>query len=162
MEEQVNEKTIGIMIRTGETAGRALYYGAKNLVAGWQQKGTVQPTPKREKSIGAKVKVKDLLKDNSDVQIVDIRKEGLKDFEKYARKYHVRYAVERDRKTKPPTYYIFFRGKDGEVINQALSHFVKDQMERAEKRGSIKEKLTHFLEQAAKQPKKSRNKEQVR
>lgn len=36
MEEQVNEKTVGIMISTTEKAGRALFQGAKRVISKYE------------------------------------------------------------------------------------------------------------------------------
>ena len=122
MEEQVNEKTVGIMISTTEKAGRALFQGARGLLASMRYQNTYSKG-----------------KENA-----------------------VRYAVEKDKKTIPPTYYIFFRGKDGEAINKALSHFVKDQMEKEEKKDGVKVALEKGLGHVKKQPKKTKNKQQIR
>lgn len=40
MEEQVNEKTVGIMISTTEKAGRALFQGARGLLASMRYQNT--------------------------------------------------------------------------------------------------------------------------
>ena len=162
MEEQVNKKTVGIMISTTEKAGRALFQGARGLLASMRYQNTYSKGKENAVKFPFKTNVKDLMKEGGDVQILDIKKEGLKDFEKYARKYGVRYAVDKDKKTIPPTYYIFFRGKDGEAINKALSHFVKDQMEKEEKKDGVKVALEKGLGHVKKQPKKTKNKQQIR
>ena len=150
------------MIQTSEGAGRALYYAAKDLVGRFQRQGAAKSPKSHDMFIGSKMSLKAIHKGNEEIKVLDIKTDGVRDFEKYARKYGVKYAIERDKATNPPTYYIFFKAKDAEVINCALNHFVKDQMERAEKKVGIKEILAKCLEQVKQQPKKTKNKEQIR
>ena len=72
-----------------------------------------------------RVKVKDLVKDGSGVSPVEIMDEKIRAFEKLARSNGVRYAIKKDKTTVPPTYIVFFRAKDAEMIDRTMKEFVK-------------------------------------
>ena len=99
MEQEVNMKTTCIAIQSSEKAGQAFMRGLNGFVE--KQKSVIRSAGSTNKSApnkevaGKIVKVKDLRKDGSQVEYVDMGNDELKNFRKYARKYGVTYSMEK-------------------------------------------------------------------
>ena len=63
------------------------------------------------------MKVDRLVREGEGVSSIEIKDNSIREFEKLARKNGIRYAVKKDKSTSPPTYFIFFKGKNAEVID---------------------------------------------
>ena len=68
---------------------------------------------------------------------------NIKSFERVAKKYRLDFALKKDSSTKPPTYYVFFKGQDTEMMNLAFKKYLGVQMNKKDK-PSIMKKLMHF------------------
>lgn len=55
---------------------------------------------------------------------IEITDNNIKSFLDVAKKYDVSYALKRDSSTSPPTYHIFFTGRDTETLNRAFKEYV--------------------------------------
>lgn len=88
------------------------------------------------------------LKKNSDIRKVDegITREVMKYFDKSCQKYGVTYSAVVDKSNpKDPAYYIFFKGKETPVIEQALKEAYKEYVqEQAKPHISVRAKLAFF------------------
>lgn len=166
MEQEVNTKTICIMIQSAEKAGAVFERGLSKFIE--EQKNLQSSNRQIKKSTkgtlqgGKTVRIKDLTKDGSQVEFVDMGKDSMKDFRRYARKYGVTYSMEKNKETNPPTYLMYFKAKDGVLINKAISSYVADRIKEADKEETIGEKLIEAKEKVSLQPEKIRNKEKVR
>ncbi|MCM1128123.1 MAG: PcfB family protein [Lachnospiraceae bacterium] len=88
------------------------------------------------------------LEKNSDIKKVDegITRDVMKYFDKSCRKYGVSYSAVVDKANpKEPAYYIFFKGKETPVIEQALKEAYKEYVqEQAKPHASVRAKLAFF------------------
>lgn len=88
------------------------------------------------------------LEKNSEIKKVDegITKDVMKYFDKSCRKYGVTYSAVVDKSNpKDPSYYIFFKGKETPVIEQALKEAYKEYVqEQAKPHISVRAKLAFF------------------
>ena len=165
MEQEVNMKITCIAIKTGEEAGKAFLTALSNFNLKVKESELMKKRTKTNqvKEHGGKmVKVKDLRKDGSQIEFVDMGNDELKNFRRYARKYGVTYSMEKNKESDPPTYLIFFKAKDSQLITRAVSEYVKDMMTEKDKEEGIKHKLSIAKEKMNSQVKKVRNKEQIR
>lgn len=90
------------------------------------------------------------LEKNSDVKKVEsaLEKDVMKHFDNACKKYGVTYTAVMNKKGKTPTYYVFFKGKETEVIEQCMKEAYKEYMEgRKRPRISIRAKLDFFRKQ---------------
>lgn len=55
---------------------------------------------------------------------IEITDNNIKSFLDVAKKYDVSYALKRDSSTSPPTYHVFFTGRDTETLNRAFKEYV--------------------------------------
>ena len=85
-----------------------------------------------------KVSVKKLMGEGVGVSSIEITDNNIKSFERVARKYHVDFAIKKDKTTNPPKYVVFFKGRDTDVLAQAFKEFVYGN-EKKKGRSSIRE-----------------------
>ena len=161
MQEEVENKTVNLAIKTTKVSVRILYKGLKAFM-NHQKKKAVQ----KVSTIIGEQSVKELIGQGQGVSSMPIGDSGVKDFKKICNKYGVDFAIVRDKATDLSQYTVFFKAKDADAITNVLKEYVTKQMKKQQKkqRPSILEKLKKFKDIVAKTPKKEkeRRKEQER
>lgn len=158
MQQEVEERTVGLAVQSTKMSAnlfmRAIQHYLRKVET--HKNSNISQSSK-------KVNVKDIIKDGAGVSNVEIQDNSIKQFERLAKKNGVRYAIKKDKSTTPPTFYIFFKSKDAEMIEYTMRQFTKKQLNKG-KEPVIKQKLQHFKEVVASQvtQNKIRNKEKVR
>ena len=89
--------------------------------------------------------VKKLVGQNQGVSNVELSGEDIKAFERVARKYGVDYAVKKV-KGDALRFLIFFKARDADALNAALSEYT-DQKMRGKEHSKLREKLRVPIEQ---------------
>ena len=161
MQEEVENKTVNLAIKTAKVSVRVLYKGLKAFMNHQKKKAVQKDSP----LIGEQ-SVKELIGQGQGVSSMPIGDSGVKDFKKTCNKYGVDFAIVRDKVADPPQYTVFFKAKDADAITNVLKEYATKQMRKQQKkqRPSILEKLKKFKDIVAKTPKKEkeRRKEQER
>ena len=157
-------KSINIAVKVSKPTLKAFMKALKLIVG--------KPTKAIGKAVGEKIhptkgkqSVKTLIRQGQGVSSIPLVDEGLKDFQKIAKKYGVDFAVVKDKNVEPPEYTIFFKAKDMDVVTRILQDYSDKQMKKASKeRPSVLDKLKKFKEIVAAIPKKvaEKKKEKVR
>lgn len=70
-----------------------------------------------------KISVKELVGQGMGASSIEVTDNNIKYFERVAKKYNVDFSVKKDKAISPPKYIVFFKGKDADVITQALRGF---------------------------------------
>ncbi|MBP5607915.1 MAG: PcfB family protein [Lachnospiraceae bacterium] len=166
MQEEVENKTVNIAVKTGKLTASVLYRALRAYL---------QNAAKEIDDIDAvKVKkgrqsVKELIGQGEAVKSADIDDIGLKDFKKTVNKYGVDFAIVKDKKADPSKYVVFFKAKDSDVIHGLMQEYTKKTMnmdgeakETKEVKPSILQKLKNFIKEVASTPHKEKKKEQTR
>jgi hypothetical protein len=170
MQERVNEKTVGIAVQATKMTARILARVASAYVHHVKEKRREKAVDKRndparyKHNQAGKVKIKTLMKEGDGISNVEIKDDNIRVFERLARKNGIRYAIKKDRSTQPPTFYIFFKGKNAEVIEATLREFTKTKLTKPAKH-PIHDRLKKYKErvrEAAAVIAKDRNKDKVR
>jgi len=73
------------------------------------------------------------------VQIFNMAKTSMKDFEKIFKKLGIDYAIKKDKTQEPPRYVVFFKAKDNEVLKEALAEYATLQEQKKEKKSAREE-----------------------
>ena len=163
MQEEVNDKTIALCVRTGRmTTGvlksammmvlREKYYRARY---GAKRKEKPQVTVHGKKSM------KQLMNEGSELSNIEITDNNIKSFEKVARKYHIDYSLKKDSSMEPPRYMVFFRAKDVDVMTAAFREYTGLSMSKEQKK-SVTQKLQKAIEKSISHRERDRNKEKNR
>ena len=139
MQEQANEKSVALVVRTAKMTASAFarvckwYIRHRNVVKHDRLLEKRYDPSLQKINQPRKIMVKELVKEGAGVASVEIKDEKIRQFERIARRNGVRYAIKKDKSTTPPTYIVFFKAKDGEVIDRTMKEFLK----RSIKKGNI-------------------------
>ena len=159
MQEEVENRTINLAISTTRLTARSIIAGIRKYL---QHREKVKARKGiRDTAVHGKQSVKQLMGQNQGATNVEIDKDGIRDFERLARKYGVDFAVRKDKSVDPPRYLVFVRSKDAD----ALDAICKEHQARSltkDKKPSVLAQLKKFKEMVAAIPRKVREKKQER
>ena len=159
MQEEVENGTINLAISTTRLTARSIIAGIRKYLQ-HREKVKARKGP-RDTAVHGKQSVKQLLGQNQGATNVEIDKDGIRDFERLAKKYGVDFAVRKDKSVDPPRYLVFVRSKDAD----ALDAICKEHQARSltkDKKPSVLAQLKKFKEMVAAIPRKVREKKQER
>ena len=140
MQDEINEKTIALYIKTGKLTAQTLQKAVKLLLA--QMKKQTGKAPHGKQTL------KQLMKQNTGVSNIEITEGNIKAFESTAKKYGIDFALKKDTTESPPRYLVFFKGRDADALTAAFKEFSAKKLSR-EKKPSIRKLLSTFKEKAA-------------
>lgn len=139
MQDEINEKTIALYIKTGRLTAETLQKAMKALLS--------QGRKQIEKPPHGKQTLRQLMKQNTGVSNIEITGENIKAFESTAKKYGIDFALKKDATESPPRYLVFFKGRDADVLTAAFKEFSAKKLTQ-EKRPSIRKLLSAFRDKA--------------
>ena len=139
MQDEINEKTIALYIKTGKLTAQTLQKAMKTLLA--------QMKKQKGKAPQGKQTLKQLMKQNTGISNIEITEGNIKAFESTAKKYGIDFALKKDTTESPPRYLVFFKGRDADVLTAAFKEFSAKKLTQ-EKKPSIR-KLLSTLKEAA-------------
>ena len=116
--------------------------------------------PKRYRG---KQTVKQLISQDQGATSMLVGDEGIKDFQRIAKRYGVDFAITKDKFADPPKYTVFFKAKDLEALEAVMNEFEQVKAFKKE-RPSVLHQLEFYKEKAKEQAVKAkiRVKEMVR
>ena len=158
MQEEVENRTVNLAITTTRLTVRTIIAGIRKFLQ-YQEKKKAQKV--RDPAVHGKQSVKKLLGQNQGAANAEIEKEGIKDFERLAKKYGVDFAVRKDKSVDPPRYFVFVRAKDSDALDAICKEHQARALTKNEK-PSVLAQLKKFKEIVAAIPKKVREKKQER
>ena len=141
MQDEINEKTIALYIKTGKLTAQQLQKAMKALLAQMKKQHDKQKIPHGKQTL------KQLMKQNAGVSNIEITKDNIKAFESTAKKYGIDFALKKDSTETPPRYLVFFKGRDADALTAAFKEFSAKKLDR-EKKPSIRKALAAFREKA--------------
>lgn len=139
MQDEINEKTVALYIKTGKLTAEMLQKAMKALLAKGKQQISEQPHGKQT--------LKQLMRQNAGVSNIEITDSNIKAFESTAKKYGIDYALKKDTTEQPPRYLVFFKGRDADVLTAAFKEFSAKKLTQ-EQRPSIRKALAAFRDKA--------------
>ena len=135
MQEEIEHKTVNFAISTVKLSARTLLKGAQFFLRQYDKSASQ-----------GKQSMNRLIRQNRGVTNLEIEKTGIKDFDRYAKRYHIDYAIQKDLSCTPPRYLIFFKARDADALNAALSEYTSQKM-RGKEHDRLREKLRAPIEQ---------------
>ena len=159
MQEEVENKTVNLAVKTSKVTAQVLYKGLKDFINHQKKKQTMKAEQKNEPVKGEQ-SVKELIGQGQGVSSMPIGDVGVKDFKKICNKYGVDFAIVKDKTQDPPQFTVFFKAKDADAITQVLKEYTAKQMKKQQRqmKPSILEKLKKFKDIVAKTPRKEKEK----
>ena len=158
MQEEVENRTINLAISTTRLTARSIIAGIRKYL---QHREKVKAKKGRDPAVHGKQSVKKLLGQNQGAANAEIEKEGIKDFERLAKKYGVDFAVRKDKTVDPPRYFVFVRAKDADALDAICKEHQARSMTK-DRKPSVLAQLSKFKNLVASVPKKIREKKQER
>ena len=150
MQEEVEHKTVNFAISSTKLTARTLLRGMQFLLRQYDKHASQ-----------GKQSMKRLMQQNRGVTNVEIQKTGIKNFDRYAKRYHIDYAIQKDLSCTPPRYLIFFKAQDTDALNAAFKEYSASVLSKTE-RPSVLAKLHNLAQTIANLPDKVRHKEEER
>ena len=99
MQEEIEHKTVNLAISTTKLSARTLLRGMQFLLRQYDKHASQ-----------GKQSMKRLVRQNHGVTNVEIQKTGIKDFDRYAKRYHIDYSIQKDLSCTPPPVSDLFQG----------------------------------------------------
>lgn len=130
MQEEVDSKTIALVINSAKLTGRLFISAVRKFLEHNKNKNAVIPHGKQT--------VKQLIGQNQGVTSFESNDPDIKAFDRVARKYGVDYAVKKVRDDGKAKYIIFFKGRDNDAVTSAFKEYTAKSMEKAKKPSVLK------------------------
>ena len=169
MQEEVNEKTVALIIRSGKLSAEALKVALVQLTREMEKSRNKKSSQKEQRKSQApdkstfqgKTTLKKMMQEGSQLTNIEITDNNIKSFEKVARKYGIDYSLKKDTAGDKPRYLVFFRARDADVMTAAFKEYTGATLTKG-KKPSIRKKLQKAIARAAKHRErdKKRNREQ--
>ena len=150
MQEEVEHKTVNFAISSTKLTARTLLRGMQFLLRQYDKHASQ-----------GNQSMKRLMQQNRGVTNVEIQKTGIKNFDRYAKRYHIDYAIQKDLSTTPPRYMIYFKAQDTDALSAAFKEYSASVLDKS-KRPSVLAKLHELAQTIANLPDKVRHKEEER
>ena len=115
MQDEINEKTIALYIKTGKLTAQTLQKAMKAILSKGKKQLAKPPQGKQS--------LKQLMKQNAGVSNIEITEGNIKAFESTAKKCGIDFALKKDTTESPPRYLVFFKGRDADVLTAAFKEF---------------------------------------
>lgn len=144
MQEEVTDKSIAFVTKNTKMTANLL----KSLIVAYLRDKEKKDVNKNQVIKRKKVSLKELSKKYDGLKNIEINENNIKGFEKTAKKYGIEYALRKDKTTNPPTYIVFFKGKDTDILDTAFKEFIGNEMDK-EKRPSLRQALKKMKELAS-------------
>lgn len=163
MQEEVEQKTVTLIINSSKFSGRVLKSAISKYMQHRRAKHNEHQASKAHSDVVShgKMSVKELNAQGQGLTSFELQKDdGIRQFEKVARKYGIDYAVRKTKDT-PPKYVVFFKSKDKESMDNAFKEFLTAQL-RQKKREPLRKMLSRVMPFVGSQKKPERNKNQER
>ena len=133
MQEEIEHKTVNLAISTTKLSARTLLRGMQFLLRQYDKHASQ-----------GKQSMKRLVRQNRGVINVEIQKTGIKDFDRYAKR-----------------YLIYFKAQDTDALNAAFKEYSASVLDKT-KRPSVLAKLHDLAQSVANLPDKVRHKQEER
>ena len=140
MQEETNEKTIALYIKTGKLTAQQLQKAMKALLAQMKKQHDKQKIPHGKQTL------KQLMKQNAGDSNIEITDSNIKAFESTAKKYNIDFSLKKV-KGEQTRYLVFFKGRDADVMTAAFQEFSAKKLNR-DKKPSIRKALAAAKDKA--------------
>ena len=144
MQEEVNDKTIALSVKTAKLTGTMLKAVLRKFLEE-QAKAKQKSKTKSAEPKHGKQTMKQLMKQNTQLTGIEVTDGNIKSFEKVARKYGIDFSLKKDASEDPPKYIIFFKAKDIDVMTAAFKEYTKNDLKKTNK-PSLRKRLAKAIE----------------
>ena len=136
MQEDIENKSVAITVKTAKLTGRVL---KQAMAAALRKIEKNRTTPKVGRN-----SMKRLAGRSGDSTSIEVGGR-IKDFERIAKKYEIRYHIEKESDTTPPKWTIYFKANQADALTAAFKEYTRRDIARSSK-PSLLEQLRKNVE----------------
>ena len=140
MQEELERKSISVTVQAAKLTGRVMRAAVAAALRKIEKERT---TPKVGRN-----SLRRLTAQTPDAHKIEVE-DRIRSFERYAKKYKVRYHVEKDISVSPPKWTVYFKASQADAIEAAFKKYTQKTVKR-ENRPSLLSQLSKFKEMARK------------
>jgi len=140
LQEEIEQKTIALAVKTGKLTGQVLQAAMKKFLAA-RQSAKSNPHQGRQS-------LRQLKKDGCALSNIEITDSNIGLFRPCAKKYGIDFTLRKDRTTHPPRYIVIFKSKQADNLEQAFKEFTAKKLKQQE-RPSIRKTLSALKQKSA-------------
>ena len=186
MQEEVDEKTVALMINGGKISADILKSALSKVLQQIDEKNRISEETKREekKAVKAKNEAKkeakkavrkakkneprpgrktldSMMKEGKKLTKIEINANNIQSFEKVARKYSIDYSLMKDKSADPPKYLVFFRARDVDVMTAAFREYTGGLL-KLPRKASIRKRLQRAISRSVNHRELEKTKQKTR
>ena len=136
MQEEIDQRTVSITVQAAKLSGRVLKAA---MTAALQKMQQQRHTPKVGRN-----SLKKLAGHDGGMNTIEVSGR-LRSFERYARKYQIRYHIEKEVGSKPPRWTVYFKANQADALTAAFQEYTNKDLRRS-KKPSLVAQLRKFKE----------------
>lgn len=126
MQEEIEHRMVALVVSAVKFTGREFRQAIEKYLA--ERKAAKQNrenhlTQPEDVIPHGKQTVQELIGQNQGASSIELDDPDIKAFDRIARKSGVDYAIQKVKKSHPPKYLIFFKARDGDVLQAALQQY---------------------------------------
>lgn len=134
MQEEIEQRTISVSVQAAKLSGRVLISAIAAVLRKMEEK-------QKEPSVGRN-SMKQLAGRDGGMNTIAVSGR-IRSFERYARKYQIRYHIEKNTSTTPPSWTVYFKANQADALTAAFKEYTRKDLSR-EKRPSLLAQLNKF------------------
>jgi hypothetical protein len=139
IQEELENKSVSLSVKASKVTAKLLAEAMK----------TVYREMKKPREKAGKMSFKQLSKGGA-LSEVDVTNDNIKSFDPVARKYGIRYSLQKDASSEPPLWRVYFRAKDADSMTAAFKEFSDSILSGKNKdKPSVKETMHNLREKVA-------------
>ena len=138
MQEDIEQRTISVTVQASKLTGRVLKAAIAAVLQKMEQE---RNTPKVGRNSMKRLTARDPGANTIEVS------GRIRSFERYARKHQVRYHIEKEVRTDPPKWTVYFKANQADALTAAFKEYTRKDLARTQ-RPSLLSQLHKFKELA--------------
>ena len=153
LQEEITNKAVTLIIDGAKVTERTLERAIAQFLATQKNKQT------KQKVYRGKQTLKQLANQNAGLANIEITDQNIRSFTSVAKKYHIDFALKKDKTTDHPRYLVFFKSRDADAMTAAFHEFANRKLRKPSIHkllAQAREELSKLVKQA---PEKIKNRE---
>lgn len=134
MQDEVREKSVALVIRTGKAGAKLTEEVLKCAIRQYLKQAAEPPLGRQS--------IKSLVRQGRGVRSIEITDKNIRSFERVGRKYGITYAVKKN--IEKGRYIVLFRAGDEDALNAAFAEYTAKTLGRRKGKPSILHQLACF------------------
>ena len=153
LQEEITNKAVTLIIDGAKVTERTLERAIAQFLAAQKNKHA------KQKVYRGKQPLKQLANQNAGLANIEITDQNIRSFTSVAKKYHIDFALKKDKTADHPRYLVFFKSRDADAMTAAFHEFTNRKLRKPSIHkllAQARDELSKLVKQA---PEKIKNRE---